>query len=179
MPVNASSSPPLAGAPQPSTSGLAIWSLVLGILSLLCAPLVAAIPGVICGHMALGRIKRSGGAVAGQGLAIAGLVTGYLGIAWAMLFLPLMAAIAVPNFVRARQMAQANACIQNLKLIQHAKELRASDKQWGETAVPTLAELGVQPPNGATTLTCPAGGVYSINPMGMEPTCSVRGHELP
>ena len=51
--------PPLPGkAPQPKTSALAIWSLVLGILSLSCFSILSAIPGVICGHKALSKIKR-------------------------------------------------------------------------------------------------------------------------
>ena len=63
------------------TSGLAVASLVFGILSLLglavCgAPLVA----IACGHSALGQIKRSAGQLAGRGIAIAGLVTGYLAL---------------------------------------------------------------------------------------------------
>jgi hypothetical protein len=64
--------PPLENVSQPKTSALAIWSLVLGILSLVCFTIFAAIPGVICGHKALGKIKRSNGTLTGQGLAIAG-----------------------------------------------------------------------------------------------------------
>src|SRR5689334_3929019 len=94
--------PPIAVPPQPKTSPLAIWSLVLGILSLTCFSIFTAIPGVICGHKALSRIKGSSGAVTGQGMAIAGLVTGYLGIAWAVIMIPLMMAIAIPNFIKAR-----------------------------------------------------------------------------
>ena len=98
--------PPLPGnAPQPKNSALAIWSLVLGILSLTCFSIFSAIPGVICGHKALSKIKQSGGALTGQGLAIAGLVTGYLGILWAVIFIPMMLAIAIPNFVKARDVA--------------------------------------------------------------------------
>src|SRR6266567_7205083 len=59
-PIGTNSAPPKA-------SGLAIWSLVLGILSLVCFSIFAAIPGVICGHMALLRIKRSGGDIVGKG----------------------------------------------------------------------------------------------------------------
>src|SRR5258706_66510 len=77
----------------------------------------AAIPGVICGHKALSRIKYSGGGISGQGLAIAGLVTGYLGIAWAIIFIPMMMAIAIPNFVKARDTAIKNSCINNLRQI--------------------------------------------------------------
>lgn len=79
--MNETLPPPLDPTSQPKTSGLAIWSLVLGILSLLCFTIFAGIPGVICGHKALSKIKRSSGALTGQGLAIAGLITGYLGIA--------------------------------------------------------------------------------------------------
>ena len=67
--------------PQPKTSALAVWSLVLGVLSLMCFSILAAIPGVICGHKAISRIGKSGGGLSGKGLAIAGLVTGYIGIA--------------------------------------------------------------------------------------------------
>ena len=44
--------------------------------------LLFAIPAVICGHVALGRIKRSGGTLAGEGLAQAGLITGYVTLAF-------------------------------------------------------------------------------------------------
>ena len=73
--------PPAGGG----TNGLAIASLVLGILALLCLGPITGIPGVICGHMALGQIRRSG--QGGRGLAIAGLVIGYIGIAWFIIFL--------------------------------------------------------------------------------------------
>jgi len=64
---------------QPKTSALAIWSLVLGILSPLCCVCFTGIPAVICGHMTLSKIRYSGGALTGRNMAIAGLVTGYLG----------------------------------------------------------------------------------------------------
>src|SRR5580698_10118439 len=104
--------PPLPPGPSPvKTSGLAIWSLVLGILSLTCLAIFAAIPGVICGHKALGRIKNSNGTLEGRGLAIAGLITGYIGIAWAVFFIPLLLAIAIPNFIKARDTSLRNASI--------------------------------------------------------------------
>lgn len=81
-----------AGAPAQKNNGLAITSLVLGILSFVCLGCVAGIPAVICGHMALGQINRSGGLEGGKGLAMAGLILGYinigisllLGILWAL-----------------------------------------------------------------------------------------------
>ena len=65
--------------PAPGTSALAIWSLVLGILSFFTLGLTS-IPGVICGHLARGKIKRSIGKLSGSGLAMAGLITGYIGL---------------------------------------------------------------------------------------------------
>jgi hypothetical protein len=62
----------------PKTSGMAIASLVLSLLGLVILPLIGPVLGVIFGHMALGEIKRSNGMVEGQGLAVAGLVTGYV-----------------------------------------------------------------------------------------------------
>ncbi|MFO8012330.1 MAG: DUF4190 domain-containing protein [Phycisphaerae bacterium] len=67
------------------TNGLAIASLILGILSMVCLGLLAGIPAVICGHMALGRIKQSG--QGGRGLAIVGLVLGYISIVATIIFI--------------------------------------------------------------------------------------------
>ena len=64
---------------QPKTSSGAVCSLVFGILSLVCLGPLAGIPAIICGHSARGTIRRSNGAVAGDGLATAGLVLGYVG----------------------------------------------------------------------------------------------------
>jgi hypothetical protein len=100
--------PPVVPVPQPSKkkNPLAVWSLVLGILSLTLCFLFAGIPAVICGHLASGRIKRSGGLVGGEGLALAGLITGYISIGFSLLVVPLMLAIAIPNFIKARIAAQ-------------------------------------------------------------------------
>lgn len=69
----------------PSTNGPAIASLVCGILSLvffcLCGGVLFGIPAVICGHIALGQINNPANQQEGRGLAIAGLVCGYCGMA--------------------------------------------------------------------------------------------------
>jgi len=82
--------PPAAGGGK--TNGLAIASLIMGILALICVGPLAGIPGVICGHMALGRIKLSG--QGGRGMAIAGLVMGYIGIIGFIIFM-LLGGLAV------------------------------------------------------------------------------------
>jgi len=171
--------PPISGEPaQPKASALAIWSLVLGILSLTCFSILSAIPGVICGHKALSRIKQSGGALTGQGLAIAGLVTGYLGILWAVIMIPMMAAIAIPNFVKARDMAMTNACINNLRMIEAAKNEWALEHKKNPADVPASQDLTPYLKNGAFP-TCPAGGTYTIGAVSNAPTCSIAGHKLP
>jgi len=62
----------------PQNSNKAVASLVCGVL-FLCAP--ASIAAVVLGHLALSDIKRTANRMAGKGMAIAGLVMGYLGIA--------------------------------------------------------------------------------------------------
>ena len=123
--MNETTPPPLGVVPQPKTPALAIWSLVLGILALVfllvCISPLFAIPGVICAHMAYSRIKRSGGALGGEGMALAGLVTNYVSIGLSVFLVPMMLAIAIPNFVKARQTSQMNACINNLRQIDGAK----------------------------------------------------------
>ena len=67
-------SPGAAGAPgKARTSGLAIASLVAGLLGL-CTAGLGSLAGLICGMAALKKIGRSGGALRGRGLAIAGLI---------------------------------------------------------------------------------------------------------
>ncbi|MFC7335883.1 GYF domain-containing protein [Haloferula chungangensis] len=84
----------------PPTNGLAIASMVLGLLSmpimLGCAfGILAAIPAVICGHLSLGQLKVNAFQT-GRGFAITGIVTGYLTI------LITLIAVAVFGFVIAK-----------------------------------------------------------------------------
>jgi len=85
-------------------SGLAICSLVLGILSLVGLGLLSGIPAVICGHMAQSRIKRSAGALGGGDLAVAGLIIGYVGtvvvslVIVVLFFIPVTSTTTVHTF---------------------------------------------------------------------------------
>lgn len=75
------------GYPQPpKTNGLAIASLVCSLLGLFCC--VTALPGVILGHMATSQIKQTG--EEGKGLALAGLIIGYVSMAIVVIFFALM-----------------------------------------------------------------------------------------
>lgn len=73
-----------SSAPR-TTSTLAVVSLVTGIVSWLALPLLGAIVAIITGHMGRSEIRRGGGSVDGDGLAITGLVLGYLQLALVIL----------------------------------------------------------------------------------------------
>jgi len=172
--------PPMNETATSRSCGLATWSLVLGIFAIVLCPigLLFAIPAVICGHKALGRIKLSGGTMQGGGLAVAGLVMGYLAVAMSMVIM-MLSIIAIPNFMKARQAAMKNACINNLRQIDAAKEQWAleNSKKAGET--PTQHDLQGYLSHNRAWPVCPEGGTYEIQAVGEEPACSVPEHKLP
>jgi len=70
---------------QGGTEPLATWSLVLGLLGLLCMGMLAGIPAIVCGHLALSNINRNN-LLNGRGSATAGLILGYLSSIFWLLF---------------------------------------------------------------------------------------------
>lgn len=71
---------PSTAAPAP-TSTAAILSLVFGILAWVGLPLLGSVIAVIAGSMARAEIRNSGGAIQGDGFAVAGLILGWLQLA--------------------------------------------------------------------------------------------------
>ncbi|GAA5119761.1 DUF4339 domain-containing protein [Luteolibacter yonseiensis] len=66
-----------------TTSGLAIASMVCGILGLVLSCMflgILGIPAVVCGHMAMHQINNSRNMIVGRGMALTGLICGYLGL---------------------------------------------------------------------------------------------------
>ena len=90
----------------------------------------------------------------------------------------LLAAIAIPNFVKARAVSQKNACIENLRQIFYAKATWALETHQSSSVTPVDSDLF------GTTLyirakpECPASGTYTLNAMDSKPTCSIAGHTL-
>lgn len=82
---------PAAALANGETNGFAIASLVLGILWLYW---LGSILAIVFGHIALVQIQRKRGNSAGRGMAIAGLVLGYIGVAIAILIIAL--ALSIP-----------------------------------------------------------------------------------
>ncbi len=87
----------------------------------------------------------------------------------------LVAAIAIPSFVRARETSQMNACINNLRILEAAKEQAALNDGIPAGAPIPESRLDSFLRGGFAAMHCPAGGTYSVNPAGKEPQCSVHG----
>ena len=85
----------------------------------------------------------------------------------------LLAAIAIPNLVRARTTAQSNGCINNLRLIEAAKTQWALETGNGDGAPVTAAN--VKPylghANNGVVPKCPLGSDYTINVIGVCAVC--------
>jgi prepilin-type N-terminal cleavage/methylation domain-containing protein len=94
----------------------------------------------------------------------------------------LLAAIAIPNFVKARTTSQQNACINNLRQLDGAVQQYALENKLASTATYTLAVLKpyIKLDSNANIPACPAGGTYANGANVTDaPTCSVSGHALP
>ena len=98
-----------------------------------------------------------------------------------VLIIGILLAIAIPNFLRARQTSQAKSCQGNLKQIDGGKQQWAIDQKKGSSDTPGLSDL--VPTYVKNTPTCPSGGSYSIGSMSTDPTCSFSStdsnHKLP
>lgn len=84
----------------------------------------------------------------------------------------LLAAIAIPSFVKARNTSQQNACINNLRQVDGAKEQWAMAEKKSNGTDVTTDDVNDYI-KGDTTPTCPGGGDYDYNPIGSNPTCNI------
>jgi competence protein ComGC len=110
--------PPSEGTIFPAqTSGKAVASLVFG-LFVFAFPL--SILAVIFGHLSVSEIRKSAGRLKGEGMAIAGLVLGYVGLAIIPVIL-IIAAIAIPNLLRARMAANESSAAASVSTLVRAE----------------------------------------------------------
>jgi type II secretion system protein G len=94
----------------------------------------------------------------------------------------LLAAIAIPNFVKARETAQAQACVANLKQIEGAIQVLKLDDGSAVISNASIVTGGnLVPDYIKRTPTCAGGGTYTLsNDTSVAPTCSIGGkHALP
>jgi hypothetical protein len=92
------------GRPSQTTNGMAVASLVLGILWILW---IGSILAVIFGYVGKGQIDRSGGAQGGRGLAIAGIVLGWVGVGTLLLYIIVIVIVAITDSGSSQQAAAA------------------------------------------------------------------------
>jgi prepilin-type N-terminal cleavage/methylation domain-containing protein len=96
----------------------------------------------------------------------------------------LLAAIVIPNFVKARNTSQANACINNLRQIDAAIQQYALENNVGLNGA--VADVNIAPYMGRgiagklinVDLKCPGGGSYTIVNVSTVPTCDHANHTL-
>jgi len=90
----------------------------------------------------------------------------------------LMAAIAIPSFMKAKTTSQRMACINNLRIIESAKEqwaLAENKKDADQVDVQGISHYI----KGDKIPVCPQGGTYKINALGVNAECTIPGHLLP
>jgi prepilin-type N-terminal cleavage/methylation domain-containing protein len=98
----------------------------------------------------------------------------------------LLAAIAIPNFVRARATSQTNACINNLRQIDGAIQQWALENKKSSTDAVDEASLAVYLGRGGVgeaintgNTKCPAGGTYAAGAtVADKPTCTIGGTHI-
>ena len=94
----------------------------------------------------------------------------------------LLAAIAIPNFVKARATSQANACINNLRQIDAAAQQFALEQKQTTGATinfPNDLTPYIKMNSGGSIPACPASGVYTDTSVGATPTCSLSSNVTP
>lgn len=90
----------------------------------------------------------------------------------------LLATLAIPNYVKARDQARKQTCINNLKKMDEAKHLWGLDAKKDHDDVPTEAEIYGFDAYIKTKPTCPSSGSYDLLAIGVFSTCTFEGHSL-
>ena len=93
------------------------------------------------------------------------------------------ASILTPNYFSGRrETAPKNTCINNLRLIDGAKQTWALENHKSDTDIPTWTDIEPYLGRGSTdhvALKCPSGGTYTLRSVSNKPTCSIPDHVLP
>jgi len=121
--VDPASTPPPISSDRAPAGGLAVTSLVLGVLSLVGCSFITGIPAIITGHIAHNRSRKTPQKSGGGGLAIAGFVLGYVSLA----MLPILAGMLLPALAKAKDKAQRIQCVNNMKIVGLGARIWAND----------------------------------------------------
>lgn len=108
-------------------SAQAVWSLILGILSITCLWLLGSIPAIILGILSIKRIDQSGGALQGRGIGVAGIVTGGVGILAGLFLWSMFAALMMPAYNQIQSRASQTLEMNRMKQVVLALHAHAAD----------------------------------------------------
>jgi prepilin-type processing-associated H-X9-DG protein len=154
----ASGPPPLrvTEAGPVKTSRMAIWSLVLGILSIVSCGvtlLITAPVGLILGLVSMSKIRKSQGRLTGRGIALAGTIVSGI----AIVLLPVLAGLLLPALAQAKNKAQGIMCMNNMKQLVLAARIYASDHKDRLPEAADWCDALVEQAGNENVFKCPAG----------------------
>jgi Domain of unknown function (DUF4190) len=125
-PVTAVPNPaPVSNNEPAKTSGLAVASLILGLLGFLILP---AVGGLVCGIVALGKIRQSNGRLQGRGIALSGTVVSSIMLALIPV-MAILAALLLPALASAKSKAQTIMSMNNVRQLGLAARMYATDSK--------------------------------------------------
>jgi len=150
---------------KPKTSGMAIWSLILSFIPIVC------LAGLILGIVSAIKIGKRKAELKGRGLAIGGIVISALSTFASCFILPIIAAIAIPNFIsystKAKD-AQVKVVARSVQIA--VEEYRVEKNDWPQSIRDIEAQLPLEtkqqknPYNGKETYTVAGGALVDGEP---------------
>jgi prepilin-type N-terminal cleavage/methylation domain-containing protein len=90
-----------------------------------------------------------------------------------------LAAVAIPNLMKARKSSARQACISNLKNMEGAKAIWALENKKSDSDVPSDGDLFGSDKAIPRKPECPGGGTYDLRAISERPTCTAPEHVLP
>jgi competence protein ComGC len=148
--------------------------MVLGVLSIsILLSVFAGIPAVILGHLSWASIRRSKGRLKGEGMAMAGLIMGYLSLFLLVVFL-MIGYVAVPNIFRSRISTNEAAAVETLKTIHVAAASYQVEHDAYPASLQELSSEGLVALDSQLT----SMGVHSGYQFAYKPTASQKGYVI-
>ena len=108
---------------------------------------------------------------------VLGCLLPILALFFAIPIIGLLAAIGIPSFQKARSASIEKSCQNNQRIIEAAKEQYALEQNITDGVMVTKESIGVYIKGSFSAVQCPGQGVYTINPTGIHPECSI--HDFP
>lgn len=88
----------------------------------------------------------------------------------------LIVGLAIPNFLKSRNLARQQLCIENLSQLEAAKQLWGVEHGKKDGDIPSEADIIGENAYIKKMPTCASGGTYNLQPIGTSATCNIAGH---